>query len=212
MLMLITFVPAAHHFFLCVLLARFVFSIAPFSFAIEPFPVVHQAAMLTLLWTLKSFKRTALFFPSVIGLLIVVRLVALPKMFSSKVCFAKHFILALLASQNLDPPWPFVRDEGTKLLECKYEKEREEHACFLSAEGTIQEPRGKRNPCETKKERESSIYIELMLSINVRTWTYHRGVRIELGVKSRAVYVVNCKIKAEKCERSKWRSRSTLAT
>lgn len=41
--------------------------------------------MLTLLWTLKSFKRTALFFPSVIGLLIVVRLFALPKMFSSKV-------------------------------------------------------------------------------------------------------------------------------
>lgn len=45
-----------------------------------------QAAMLTLLWTLKSFKRTALFFPSVIGLLIVVRLFALPKMFTPKVC------------------------------------------------------------------------------------------------------------------------------
>ncbi|CAN0536500.1 unnamed protein product [Ectocarpus sp. 12 AP-2014] len=43
-----------------------------------------QAAMLTLLWTLKSFERTALFFPSVIGLLIVVRLVALPKMFTPK--------------------------------------------------------------------------------------------------------------------------------
>ncbi|CAM9850208.1 unnamed protein product [Choristocarpus tenellus] len=40
--------------------------------------------MLALLWTLKSFKRTALFFPSVIGLLIVVRLFALPKMFTSK--------------------------------------------------------------------------------------------------------------------------------
>eukprot|EP00752_Nemacystus_decipiens_P012195 g10811.t1 len=43
-----------------------------------------QAAMLTLLWTLKSFKRTALFFPSVIGLLILVRLFALPKMFTPK--------------------------------------------------------------------------------------------------------------------------------
>eukprot|EP00903_Cladosiphon_okamuranus_P012375 g11598.t1 len=41
-----------------------------------------QAVMLTLLWTLKSFKRTALFFPSVIGLLILVRLFALPKMFT----------------------------------------------------------------------------------------------------------------------------------
>lgn len=41
--------------------------------------------MLALLWTLKSFKRTALFFPSVIGLLIIVRLFALPKMFSKKV-------------------------------------------------------------------------------------------------------------------------------
>lgn len=41
--------------------------------------------MLALLWTLKSFKKTALFFPSVIGLLIVVRLAALPKMFSPKV-------------------------------------------------------------------------------------------------------------------------------
>ena len=41
--------------------------------------------MLTLLWTLKSFKRTALFFPSVIGLLILVRLFALPKMFTPKV-------------------------------------------------------------------------------------------------------------------------------
>ncbi|CAM9579991.1 unnamed protein product [Discosporangium mesarthrocarpum] len=41
-------------------------------------------AMLSLLWTLKSFKRTALFFPSVIGLLIIVRLMALPKMFTPK--------------------------------------------------------------------------------------------------------------------------------
>lgn len=41
--------------------------------------------MLALLWTLKSFEKTALFFPSVIGLLIVVRLVALPRMFSAKV-------------------------------------------------------------------------------------------------------------------------------
>lgn len=47
---------------------------------------VFQAAMLTLLWTLKSFERTALFFPSVIGLLILVRLFALPKMFTPKVC------------------------------------------------------------------------------------------------------------------------------
>lgn len=44
-----------------------------------------QTAMLVLLWTLKSFGRTALFFPSVIGLLIIVRLFALPKMFTSQV-------------------------------------------------------------------------------------------------------------------------------
>ena len=43
-----------------------------------------QVGMLSLLWTLKSFKQTALFFPSVIGLLVVVRISVLPKLFSSK--------------------------------------------------------------------------------------------------------------------------------
>lgn len=38
-----------------------------------------------LLWTLKSFKQTALFFPSVIGLLIIVRLALLPKVFTKRV-------------------------------------------------------------------------------------------------------------------------------
>jgi hypothetical protein len=40
--------------------------------------------MLSLLWTLKSFQQTALFFPSVIGLLVLVRLAILPKMFTPK--------------------------------------------------------------------------------------------------------------------------------
>ena len=41
-----------------------------------------QVSMLALLWTLKSIKRTALFFPSVIGMLIMVRMFVLPKHFS----------------------------------------------------------------------------------------------------------------------------------
>eukprot|EP00611_Tribonema_gayanum_P032595 TRINITY_DN982_c0_g1_i2.p1 TRINITY_DN982_c0_g1~~TRINITY_DN982_c0_g1_i2.p1 ORF type:complete len:635 (-),score=144.52 TRINITY_DN982_c0_g1_i2:176-2080(-) len=41
-----------------------------------------QLGMLGLLWTLKSFRQTALFFPSVIGLLVLVRLAVLPKLFS----------------------------------------------------------------------------------------------------------------------------------
>jgi hypothetical protein len=45
---------------------------------------IAQLGMLALLWTLKSFRQTALFFPSVIGLLVVVRLFALPQMFSVK--------------------------------------------------------------------------------------------------------------------------------
>jgi hypothetical protein len=43
-----------------------------------------QVGMLSLLWTLKSFQQTALFFPSVIGLLVLVRLAILPKMFTPK--------------------------------------------------------------------------------------------------------------------------------
>ncbi|KAG5188187.1 bicarbonate transporter [Tribonema minus] len=43
-----------------------------------------QALMLALLWTLKSFSQTALLFPSVIGLLVVMRLTVLPKLFSDR--------------------------------------------------------------------------------------------------------------------------------
>mmetsp|Transcript_10836 Transcript_10836/g.16169 ORF Transcript_10836/g.16169 Transcript_10836/m.16169 type:complete len:413 (+) Transcript_10836:17-1255(+) len=43
-----------------------------------------QALMLALLWTLKSFQKTALFFPSVIGLLVLMRLFLLPKIFSQE--------------------------------------------------------------------------------------------------------------------------------
>lgn len=43
-----------------------------------------QVAMLSLLWGLKSVKSTSLFFPSVIGLLIVVRRYALPRIFTQE--------------------------------------------------------------------------------------------------------------------------------
>jgi len=50
------------------------------------YPVIKytgiQMGCLAILWGLKSFKPTALFFPSVIGLLVVIRRFALPKLFN----------------------------------------------------------------------------------------------------------------------------------
>ncbi|CAM9100875.1 unnamed protein product [Chrysoparadoxa australica] len=43
-----------------------------------------QIAMLGLLWTLKSFPQTALFFPSVIGVLVILRLWLLPRIFTKE--------------------------------------------------------------------------------------------------------------------------------
>jgi len=52
-----------------------------YSFSSLYFP---QAGCLAILWILKSFKPTAMFFPSVIGGLVIIRRKVLPKFFTSK--------------------------------------------------------------------------------------------------------------------------------